>query len=142
METIDLSKAKIGDKFRTKGGQILEYIGSNIDSYKLMDENNSVFYYHEKGNFLSLRESDHDLIVQVFDKPLDELIKEATKQIKENDDAIAEENAEENELQRRKDVVELAEKIWLKNGWYYDAFTDAETFIELKTKYLKEGKLC
>lgn len=56
--------------------------------------------------------------------------------------AIAEENAEENELQRRKDVVELAEKIWLKNGWYYDAFTDAETFIELKTKYLKEGKLC
>jgi TRAP-type C4-dicarboxylate transport system substrate-binding protein len=107
-----------------------------------MDKNNSVFYYHEKGNFLSLRESDHDLIVQVFDKPLDELIKEATKQIKENDDAIAEENAEENELQRRKEVVELAEKIWLKNGWYYDAFTDAETFIELKTKYLKDGKLC
>lgn len=40
MATIDLSKAKIGDKFRTRCGCILEYIGGHIDSYELMDKNN------------------------------------------------------------------------------------------------------
>lgn len=52
------------------------------------------------------------------------------------------------ETKRRADVVELAEKLWLRNlkdlaeYSYYDAFRDAETFITLKSKYLKEGKLC
>ena len=105
MSKIDLSKAKIGDKFRTREGQILEYIGEEgIGAYELMDKNHGVFYYHKKGNFLSLRESDYDLLEQVIDKPLDELIEEGTKLIKENDDAIA----EEKELQRRQEVVELA----------------------------------
>lgn len=52
------------------------------------------------------------------------------------------------ETKRRAEVVELAEKLWLRNlkdlaeYSYYDAFRDAETFITLKSKYLKEGKLC
>ena len=52
------------------------------------------------------------------------------------------------ETKRRAEVVELAEKLWLRNlkdlaeYSYYDAFKDAETFITLKSKYLKEGKLC
>lgn len=52
------------------------------------------------------------------------------------------------ETKRRAEVVELAEKLWLRNmedlvGYSYnDAFKDAETFIKLKSKYLKEGKLC
>lgn len=52
------------------------------------------------------------------------------------------------ETKRRAEVVELAEKLWLRNlkdlaeYSYYDAFKDAETFIKLKSKYLKEGKLC
>ena len=52
------------------------------------------------------------------------------------------------ETKRRAEVVELAEKLWLRNlkdlaeYSYYDAFKDAETFIRLKSKYLKEGKLC
>jgi hypothetical protein len=52
------------------------------------------------------------------------------------------------ETRRRAEVVELAEKLWLRNlkdlaeYSYYDAFKDAETFIKLKSKYLKEGKLC
>jgi hypothetical protein len=52
------------------------------------------------------------------------------------------------ETKRRAEVVELAEKLWLRNlkdlaeYSYYDAFRDAETFIKLKSKYLKEGKLC
>ena len=52
------------------------------------------------------------------------------------------------ETKRRAEVVELAEKLWLRNlkdlaeYSYYDAFKDAETFIRLKSKYLKEGKIC
>jgi hypothetical protein len=52
------------------------------------------------------------------------------------------------ETKRRAEVVELAEKLWLRNmedlaGYSHnDAFKDAETFIKLKSKYLKEGKLC
>ena len=52
------------------------------------------------------------------------------------------------ETKRRAEVVELAEKLWLRclkdlaEYSYYDAFKDAETFIKLKSKYLKEGKLC
>lgn len=52
------------------------------------------------------------------------------------------------ETKRRAEVVELAEKLWIRNlkdlaeYSYYDAFKDAETFIKLKSKYLKEGKLC
>ena len=52
------------------------------------------------------------------------------------------------ETKRRAEVVELAEKLWLRNlkdlavYSYWDAFRDAETFITLKSKYLKEGKLC
>jgi hypothetical protein len=52
------------------------------------------------------------------------------------------------ETKRRADVVELAEKLWLlklkdlAEYSYYDAFKDAETFFRLKSKYLKEGKIC
>jgi hypothetical protein len=52
------------------------------------------------------------------------------------------------ETKRRAEVVELAEKLWLRNlkdlAEYscYDAFKDAETFIKLKSKYIKEVKLC
>ena len=52
------------------------------------------------------------------------------------------------ETKRRAEVVELAEKLWIRNlkdlaeYSYNDAFKDAETFITLKSKYLKEGKLC
>lgn len=47
------------------------------------------------------------------------------------------------ETKRRAEVVKLAEKLWLRNiADLDDAFEDAETFIKLKSKYLKEGKLC
>lgn len=52
------------------------------------------------------------------------------------------------ETKRRAEVVELAEKLWLRSlkdlaeYSYYDAFKDAETFLRLKSKYLKEGKIC
>ena len=52
------------------------------------------------------------------------------------------------ETKRRAEVVEMAEKLWINcykqyEGYSYSiAFKDAETFIKLKSKYLKEGKLC
>lgn len=50
------------------------------------------------------------------------------------------------ETKRRAEVVELAEKLWISKYSaeysYRHAFKDAETFIKLKSKYLKEGKLC
>lgn len=63
------------------------------------------------------------------------------------------------ETKRRAEVVELAEKLWIRKYSAEDsyhlaskdaetfiilcrAFEDAETFIRLKTIYLKEGKLC
>jgi hypothetical protein len=53
------------------------------------------------------------------------------------------------ETKRRAEVVELAEKLWINcyanqyDGYSYSiAFRDAEGFIKLKSKYLKEGKLC
>lgn len=93
--SIDLSKAKIGDKFRTRDGRILKYIGENYkyddDKYKLIEEDGSIRHFFQYGEYLSYKEDYLDLVEQVFDKPLDELIEEATKQFRENDDAIAEE---------------------------------------------------
>ena len=144
MATIDLSKAKIGDKFRTRCGCILEYIGGHIDSYELMDKNNSVFYYHEKGNFLSLRESDYDLIEQVFDETLDttERDERSNREMKE----VVEEIEEDQELQRRKEVVELAERIFFSNRGNTYSFKEcvevAEHSVNIRIQYLKDGKLC
>lgn len=51
------------------------------------------------------------------------------------------------ETKRRADVVELAEKLWINcykqyEGYAYSmAFKDAEGFVAMKNKYLKEGKI-
>ena len=158
---IDLSKAKIGDKFRTRCGRILEYIGNDsydIDNkYLLKDENGRQCNFYKHGNYITYGEDDLDLVEQVIDKPLDELIEGGTKQIKENDDAIA----EENELKRRQEVVELAEKMLLSESMHKLCITylrgeqyngseratsfhayflkAAEVFIDYKNEYLKNG---
>jgi hypothetical protein len=102
--------------------------------------------------------SNLDLVEEVLDEPLDELIEEATKQFRESDDAIA----EENELHHRQDVIELAEKMYIMfenetlryhlNRDGNDNFCSedlremaiirASSFINKKHKYLKDGKLC
>ena len=52
------------------------------------------------------------------------------------------------ETKRRAEVVELAEKLWINcyagnyDGYSYSiSFKDAEGFVALKNKYLKEGKI-
>ena len=142
MSKIDLSKANVGDKFRTREGIVVKYVDYDkyLDLYIVSSENDKPYAVQKDGRYLCERECFSDLAGQVLDKPLDELIEEGTKQIKENDDAIA----EENELQRRQEVVELAERIFTncENTTIEDAFCGAETFIKFKNKYLKEGKLC
>lgn len=161
MSKIDLSKANVGDKFRLKNGVIATYkcysnypcahayiLESGLKLYVANCDGTEVNGMHE-----------YDVIEQVLDKPLDELIEEGTKQIKKNDDAIK----GEQELQRRQEVVELAEKLVVneemmkehkdlfeaevyahaKTQTTYPAFVirSAEDFIKYKNQYLKEGKL-
>ena len=51
------------------------------------------------------------------------------------------------ETKRRAEVVEMAEKLWINcykqyEGYSYSiAFKDAEGFVAMKNKYLKEGKI-
>ena len=56
MSKIDLSKAKIGDKFRTRDGRILEYSGENLDYlediYELIDEQGSIKHFYQYGSYL------------------------------------------------------------------------------------------
>lgn len=147
MAAIDLSKAKIGDKFRTRCEQIVKYVGEDqdrcigSDKFLFNDKEGHRYHFYEDGTYMNFEGHKLDLVEQVFDETFD-TIERDERSNREMKEVVEETKEEEQELKRRKEVVELAEKIWLKNGWYYDAFTDAETFIELKTKYLKEGKLC
>lgn len=142
MSEIDLSKANVGDKFRLKNGVIATYkcysrysgayvLESGLNLYAANYDGTSVNGIHE-----------YDVIEQVLDKPLDELIEEGTKQIKENDDAIA----EENKLQRRQEVVELADRIFFSERGNRYSFKEcievAEHSVNMIKQYLKEGKLC
>lgn len=145
MSKIDLSKAKIGDKFRTRNGFIRTYYECGnykiINYYLLKDEDGNKFYYHQYGNFIYGKDTECDLVEQVLDKPLDELIEEGTKLIKENDDAIA----EENKLQRRHEVLKYADMVFFNKNWeqeYINAIETAEYIVNLRNQYLKDGKLC
>lgn len=188
MSKIDLSKAKIGDKFRTRNGKIVEYVGRFSDKttnqYILEDERGLKYYFYKYGNYTLIAESKLDLIEQVFDKgdlldnnisaeervqALVGMAKSEYEEAKElgaaiqNLPHIVEQPKEDNqELQRRQEVVELAEKMYImhefENMKYYlsnggnnafeskdlveMAFIRAASFINKKHQYLKEGKLC
>lgn len=185
MSKIDLSKAKVGDKFRTRDGRIATFHGRFPKSIIGLD------YYVKIGKDIPMRcfvtgmwlpdeETQYDLIEQVFDKgdlldnnisveergqALVEMAKSEYEKAKEfgvviqNLPHIVEQLKEDNpELQRRQEVVELAEKLFTEKylqEWYQHlvdnntAKTDyvtyifewAEKFVNAKDKYLKEGKL-
>jgi hypothetical protein len=146
MSKIDLSKAKIGDKFRTKLGYIVIFTGLSKygRKYKYMFDRVDDIYCgcvcDINGVPLNNKEI-YTIVEQVFDKPLDELIEEGTKQIKENDDAIA----EENKLQRRHEVLKYADMVFFNKNWeqeYINAIETAEYIVNLRNQYLKDGKLC
>lgn len=152
MSKIDLSKAKIGDKFRTRKGyvvalkDIVQYMGDDV--YILTSSKACVYVFQNGKMYKDNKKSEFDLVEQVFDDEKDTTDREIVEAMNQATKELSEKAAErEKELQRRQEVVELAEKLWLRNlkdlaeYSYYDAFKDAETFIKLKSKYLKEGSV-
>lgn len=185
MSKIDLSKAKIGDKFRTRRGKIMEYIGESRfnNQYILKDERDIKLYFYKEGNYTLVTEHKYDLIEQVFgdkkDRAItDKILKDVEKAVNGVTEAIPliesaaianlprdplpENNEDDAELQRRQEVVELAEKMYimfenetLKYRLNRDgignfcsenlremAIIRAACFIDRKHKYLKDSKLC
>lgn len=192
MSKIDLSKAKVGDKFRTRIGEVLTYKG--VDGY--IAKTRSDYHicarpddyrltYFDNGKFIFYEEHPYDLVEQVFDngdlldnnisaeegrQAIVEMAKNEYEKAKElgvaiqNLPLIVEQQKEENlELQRRQEVIALAEKLVVneemmkshkdlfeaevhncaKTLTTYTAFVirSAEDFIKHKNQYLKDGKL-
>ena len=167
MSKIDLSKAKIGDKFRTRDGLVLTYDKEfeNPGIHILNKESGMSYLFLENGNYMVGGENHQlDLVEQVFDDEKDttdrEIVEAMNKAIKEIPKQAAE---REKELQRRQEVVELAERLLFMNRMH-DAYNDyiealnkedlhtlisfpsyilqcAEDFIKYKNQYLKDGKL-
>ena len=149
MSNIDLSQAKIGDKFRTELGYVVIFTGlyQHKRKYKYMfdrvDDKYCGCFCDINGVPFKNKEM-YTIVEHVLDKPLDEQIKEATKQFRENDDVIT----EENELQRRQEVLKYADMLFFNQKdtrialFGYDvAIETAEIIVKDRYKYLKEGKL-
>lgn len=69
--SIDLSKAKIGDKFRTRNGNIMVYVsaeGCALGDYtfRCIDDIVMMYYNKEGSGYMS---DDWELVEQVFDEP-------------------------------------------------------------------------
>lgn len=170
MSKIDLSKANVGDKFRTRGGFIraynkcVNYKSKNF--YLLKDEDGNKFYYHKYGDFVLDRVSDFDLVEQVFDDEKDRAITDRIlKDVEKVVNGVAEamphiesttianllryplpdSREDETELQRRQEVAELADRIFFsKRGSAYsfkECIEVAEHSVNMINQYLKDGKL-
>lgn len=165
MSKIDLSKAKIGDKFRTRDGLILtydkEYINRGI--HILYKESGIAYLFLENGNYM-VGEEMHplDLVEQVFDESFDTKERDIRTN-HEMEKAVEVAKEEKQELQCRQEVISLAEKLVVneemmkshrdlfesevhacaKTLTTYPAFVirSAEDFIKYKNQYLKDGKL-
>lgn len=150
MAAIDLSKAKIGDKFRMKLGWVVKYIDVDYnrigsDIFLLEDEGGAKFYFFKYGNYMSIEEHNFDLVEQVFDETLDTI--ERDERINRDMQKIAEiADEERQELQRRQEVVELAERIFFSDRGNTYSFKEcvevAEHSVNIRNQYLKDGKLC
>ena len=185
MSKIDLSKAKIGDKFRDRHGCLHELIyilkGDCYFPCLLVNETkDTVNNYKFDGSYLQDNKSKLDLIEQVFDDEkdrviTDKILKDVEKVVNGVTQAmpliesatianlyrepLPENNEDNSELQRRQEVVELAEKMYILfentrchlsctgSDTYCSedlkgmAFVRAAYFVNKKHEYLKEGKL-
>lgn len=147
--SIDLSKAKIGDKFLTREGyvvalkDIVQYMGDII--YRLTSPKVFVRVFQNGKMYKGNKASEFDLVEQVFDETFDTT--ERDERINHEMQKSVEEAREENqELQRRQEVVELAERIFFSDRGSMYSFKEcievAEHSVNIRNQYLKEGKLC
>lgn len=149
MAAIDLSKAKIGDKFRTRCGDILVYIGEHsydvADKYLLKNERGFTYSFYDNGNYIFTGEHLIDLVEQVFDETLDTTERDEQRN-HEMQKFVEDAKEEKQELQRRQEVVELAEMIFFSDRGNMYSFKEcvevAEHSVNIRNQYLKEGKLC
>jgi hypothetical protein len=150
MAAIDLSKAKVGDKFRTRYGQIMKYVGEDQDrcigndKFIFKDEEGNRYHFYENGNYMYPEEHKIDLIEQVFDETLDTIERDERRNSEMKE--VVEEIEEDQELQRRQYVVELAERIFFSDRGNIYSFKEcveiAEYSVSIRNQYLNEGKLC
>ena len=170
--SIDLSKAKVGDKFRTRVGLIFTYSRmaksfTEGEFHLLYSENGMLNMFLRNGHYLIRDANALDLVEQVFDKgdlldsnisveekgqALVEMAKNEREKAKEfgvviqNLPYIVEQPKEDNpELQRRQEVVELADRIFFSERGNTYSFKEcievAEHSVNVINQYLKEGKL-
>jgi hypothetical protein len=179
--SIDLSKAKVGDKFRLITNKIVTYICNVEYDGELWHR-----VMFEDGRVLDIDDMwiEENLVEQVFDYEkdraiTDKILKDVEKVVNGVAEAmphiesttianlprepLPENNEDDAELQRRQEVVELAEKLvtnelFAVTNHLHDmrelgaainldspteyAFLIAEEFVNNKSKYLKNGKLC
>jgi hypothetical protein len=153
MKEIDLSQTKIGDKFRTRNGEVVTYKGtdgriakSRSDYYVCACSDDAKITYFKNGALLLDEEHPYDLVEQVFDDEKDttdlERIDAMNQALKEFSEKAAE---REKDLQRRQEVVELADRIFFSERGSAYSFKEcievAEHSVNMINQYLKEGKL-
>lgn len=149
MAAIDLSKAKIGDKFLTREGHVValkdtvRYMG--YDVYRLTSPKVFVCVFQNGKMYKGNKASEFDLVEQVFDETFDTI--ERDERINREMQKSVEEAREENqELQRRQEVVELAERIFFSDRGSMYSFKEcievAEHSVNIRNQYLNDGKLC
>ena len=168
MSKIDLSKAKVCDKFKTRRGKIMEYIGESSfnNQYILIDERDTKLYFYKEGNYTLITEHKYDLIEQVFGDEKDRAVTDKIlKDVEKVTNGVAEampliesaaianlpreplpeNNEDDAELQRRQEVVELADRIFFSERGNMFSFKEcievAEHSVNVISQYLKEGKL-
>lgn len=143
MSKIDLSKAKVGDKFRLVTNKIVTYICNNEYDGELWHR-----VMFEDGRELDIDDMwiEENLVEQVFDDEKDTTDREIVEAMNQAIKDIPEKAAErEKELQRRQEVVELADRIFFSERGSAYSFKDcievAEHSVNMINQYLKEGKL-
>lgn len=154
MRKIDLSKAKIGDKFRTINGEVVTYKGidgriakSRSDYYVCVCFCDAKITYFKNGALLLDEEHPYDLVEQVFDDEKDTTDLERVYAMNQALKELSEKAAErKKELQRRQEVVELADRIFFSERGSAYSFKEcievAEHSVNMINQYIKEGKLC
>ena len=138
MNTIDLTKAKIGDKFLTKMGFIMEFYNMSNRGvrYKYFmrntNHNLSTCSYNASGEPNTHRE-EYRLVEKVKVEQKKEEKKEPLKE----------------ETKRRQDVLKYADMLFFDQKdtrvalfRYDEAIKAAENIVNIKDEYRKEGKLC
>lgn len=132
MNTIDLTKAKIGDKFKTDSGYVVQFVslcrGSKYKYYVESADGRCWLRCDSKGNS-KVGGKQYRLIEKVIDK--------------------ADGKEAKTETKRRQDVLKYADMLFFDQKdtrvalfRYDEAIKAAENIVNIRDEYLKEGKLC